>query len=199
MYYTGGLIGYQLVQETVYEYNYTPGDSDPNWTHLYNGILTQNNVIREKSPDADGLLGIIDVNEAMSVGTATTIAFATSSFSAEVKSINGGDITREDVDVTHLGSTGYMEFQPADLVDGGSIEMEIHFDPDDQPPILGVAETITITFPLPSGMSTPATFVFTGYVNAWSWEAPLEEVMTAELTVKVDGKGTAPAWTVAAV
>lgn len=73
MYYTGGLVGYQLVQETIYTYNYTPGDSDPNWTHLYNGILTQNNVIREKSPNADGLLGIIDINEAMSVGTAATI------------------------------------------------------------------------------------------------------------------------------
>jgi len=73
MYYTGGLIGYQLVQQTVYEYNYTPGDSDPNWTHLYNGILTQNNVIREKSPNSDGLQGIIDINQAMSVGTATTI------------------------------------------------------------------------------------------------------------------------------
>jgi hypothetical protein len=73
MYYTGGLVGYQLVQETIYTYNYTPGDSDPNWTHLYNGILTQNNVIREKSPNSDGLQGIIDINEAMSVGTATTI------------------------------------------------------------------------------------------------------------------------------
>ena len=73
MYYTGGLIGYQLVQETIYTYKYTPGDSDPNWTHLYNGILTQNNVIREKSPNSDGLLGIIDINEAMSVGTATSI------------------------------------------------------------------------------------------------------------------------------
>ncbi len=73
MYYTGGLIGYQLVQETIYTYNYTPGDSDPNWTHLYNGIMTQNLVIREKSPNADGLQGIIDINEALAVGTATTI------------------------------------------------------------------------------------------------------------------------------
>ena len=88
------------------------------------------------------------------VGTATTIAFGTSSFTAEVKSLNGSDVTREDVDVTHMGSTSYMEFQPAELADAGAIEMEIHFDPDSQPPILGAAETITITFPLPAGQST---------------------------------------------
>jgi hypothetical protein len=73
MYYTGGLVGYQLVQETIYSYNFTPGDADANWSHLYNGILVQNKTIREKSPNADGLLGIIDINEAMSVGTAATI------------------------------------------------------------------------------------------------------------------------------
>ena len=129
------------------------------------------------------------------VGTATTIAFATSAFTAEVKSLNGSDVTREDIDVSHMGSGNYMEFQPAELADGGSIEMEIHFDPDEIPPILAVPEQITITFPTPSGGLGGATLVFTGYVNAWSWEAPLEEVMTAEITIKVDGK-TDPVWSV---
>lgn len=129
------------------------------------------------------------------VGTATTIVFATSAFSAEVMSLNGSDITREDIDVTHMGSTAWKEFQPSDLADGGAIEMEIHFDPDEQPPIAGAAETITITFPVPAGGAAGATFIFTGYVSSWSWTAPLEEVMTAEITIKVDGK-TAPAWAV---
>lgn len=131
----------------------------------------------------------------MDVGTGTTIVFGTSSFTAELLSVNGNDVTREDIDATHMGSTGYREFNPARLVDGGSIEMEFGFDPDDQPPVTGVAETITITFPLPSGGATAATFVFTGYINAWSWGAPLEENMTGTATIKVDGKGTAPAWT----
>jgi len=130
----------------------------------------------------------------MDVGTGTTIAFGTSSFSAEVLSLNGNDITRPDVDVTHMGSTNYMEFQPGDLADGGSIEMEIGFDPDAQPPVTAAAETITITFPIPSGGLGGATFIFTGYVSTWSWTAPLEEVMTASITIKVDGKGTDPAW-----
>lgn len=73
MYYTGGLIGLQLVQNTIYIYNFSPGDSDANWTHLYNGIMTQNKKIREISPELDALQGIIDINEAMAVGTAATI------------------------------------------------------------------------------------------------------------------------------
>lgn len=73
MYYSGGLIGKQLVQQTLYNYSFTPGDSDASWEHLYNGILVQNKKMREISPGLDLLQGIIDVNEAMAVGTATTI------------------------------------------------------------------------------------------------------------------------------
>lgn len=73
MYYTGGLIGLQLVQQTLYNYDYTPGDSNAVWGHLYNGILVQNKEIRRISPDVGILQGIIDVNEALAVGTATSL------------------------------------------------------------------------------------------------------------------------------
>ncbi len=73
MYYTGGLIGLQLVQQTLYNYDYTPGDSNAVWGHLYNGLLVQNKEIRRISPDIGLLQGIIDVNEALAVGTATSL------------------------------------------------------------------------------------------------------------------------------
>lgn len=73
MYYSGGLVGLQLVQQTIYNYSFTPGDSDDSWSHLYNGILVQNKEIRRISPELDLLQGIIDVNEAMAMGTAATI------------------------------------------------------------------------------------------------------------------------------
>ena len=73
MYYTGGLIGLQLVQQTLYNYDYTPGDSNAVWGHLYNGILVQNKEIRRLSPDVGRLQGIIDVNEALAVGTAASL------------------------------------------------------------------------------------------------------------------------------
>ncbi len=128
------------------------------------------------------------------VGTGTSIVFGTSSFSAEILSLNGSDISRPDVDTTHLGTTGYKTYMPGDLVEGGTLDMEFAFDPDSQPPIAGAAETITITFPMPSGGSTAATLAFSGYINTWSWSGPLEERMTGSATVKVDGL-TDPVWT----
>lgn len=73
MYYTGGLIGLQLVQQTLYNYDYTPGDTNATWGHIYNGILVQNKEIRRLSPDVGLLMGIIDVNEALAIGTATSL------------------------------------------------------------------------------------------------------------------------------
>lgn len=129
------------------------------------------------------------------VGTGTTIVFATSAFTADVLSINGNDISRPSIDVTKMASSAYREFIPGKLVDGGSIEVEALFDPDNQPPVDQAAETITITFPIPAGGLTGATFVFVGYVETWSWADPLEDRMTATMTIKVAGTGTAPAWT----
>ena len=73
MYYTGGLIGLNLVQQTLYNYDYTPGDSDAVWTLIYNGVLVQNKEIRRISPELDLLQGIIDVNEALAIGTAASL------------------------------------------------------------------------------------------------------------------------------
>ncbi|MGB0879629.1 MAG: SusD/RagB family nutrient-binding outer membrane lipoprotein [Polaribacter sp.] len=73
MYYTGGLIGNNLVQQTIYNYDYTPGDSDGTWTQIYNGILVQNKEIRRLSPDIGRLNGMIDVNEALAMGTAASL------------------------------------------------------------------------------------------------------------------------------
>ncbi|WP_106793252.1 SusD/RagB family nutrient-binding outer membrane lipoprotein [Aquimarina sp. Aq78] len=73
MYYSGGLIGLNLVQQTLYNYDYTPGDSNAVWELIYNGILVQNNEIRRISPNLDLLQGIIDVNEALAIGTGTSL------------------------------------------------------------------------------------------------------------------------------
>ncbi len=73
MYYTGGLVGLNLVQQTQYNYDYTPGDSNAVWEFIYNGILVQNKEIRRISPNLDLLQGIIDVNEALAVGTGASL------------------------------------------------------------------------------------------------------------------------------
>ena len=72
-YYTGSLIGLNLVQQTIYNYDYTPGDTNGTWGHIYNGILVQNKEIRRVSPNLDMLNAIIDINEALAVGTAASL------------------------------------------------------------------------------------------------------------------------------
>lgn len=121
---------------------------------------------------------------AQDVGTGTTIAFGTSNFTADLLSLDSGGASRESYETTHMGTTGDMTFSPKSLVDRGTIDIEIAFDPDDQPPIAGAPETITITFPIPAGGSSGATLVGSGFVTEWAFSVPLEERKTATATIK---------------
>ena len=122
------------------------------------------------------------------VGTGTTITFGTSGFQAQILSVDWGSIEREAIDTTHMGTTGYKSFIPSKLVDPGEIELEIAFDPDDFPPVDGAAETITVTWPLQSsGSSTPASWNCSGFVTSFEAQAPLEEKMTGNMTIKCSG------------
>ena len=126
------------------------------------------------------------------VGTGTTIVFGTSGFSADLLSVSAGGASRESYDTTHMGTTGSKTFAPTSLVDQGTLDIEFAFDPDEQPPISGAIETVTITFPLPDGGSTAATLVGSGFVTDFSFSAEVEERMTGSATLKWSGGVT---WT----
>jgi hypothetical protein len=129
-------------------------------------------------------------------GNGTSIVFATSAFAANIISVDGPSVSRESIDCTHLGTTKSMEFFPANLGDAGELSLEIEFDPDIAPPIADnasandVAETITITWPLPAGQSTAATWAFSGFATSYSGGATSGERMTGSLTVKISGSIT---------
>lgn len=121
------------------------------------------------------------------VGTGASLTFATTGFTADIRSIDGQDISREVIDTTHLGTTSYKTFMPSDLADPGGLEFEIMYDPNAQPPVTSAAEVITVTFPVPAGLSTGATMSATGFISSWNWKVPLEDLMTANITVKFSG------------
>ncbi len=135
----------------------------------------------------------------VNIGTGTTIAFADSSYTANLLSVDWSGISRETVDANHMGITtstgapdfGSAEFLPVDFADGGELSVEVQFDPAQLPPMLpvvvGDSELITLTFPLVSGDSTPADYAFQGFCKNMDITAPLEEVMTATLTIRVTG------------
>jgi hypothetical protein len=133
------------------------------------------------------------------VDTATgiTVVFATSSFTAEIKDVNWGGISRESKDTSTQATAapgaakfGNMTFMPGDLSDPGELSMEIHFDADKEPPIDQPAETITVTWPLVSGDATAATWAATGFITSFEQGGGLDEVMTGSITVKFSGNVT---------
>jgi len=125
------------------------------------------------------------------IGTGITIAFGTSSFTAEILDVNPVDASRGSVNVSHQGTTTAHVFTPTDLIDWGDLSFTMQFDADDEPPLDQAAETITITFPVKS-LATGATIAGTGFMTGFSVTAALEDKMTAEATIKWSGDLT---WT----
>ena len=125
---------------------------------------------------------------AKDVGNGASITFGTSSFTALATNIDYS-IDREPVDSTDLSTTGGRTAIPADLTDG-EITLDLHYDPDDFPPIDQAPETITITYPLPSGGSTAATDEFTGFMTNFTITVPEGEIISASATIKRSGGNT---------
>ena len=130
----------------------------------------------------------------VNVGTGSTIVFGTSAWAAKVTKISIDGIELAELDITNLsnpaagaGEIGGRTFMLGDLADPGSITIEGHFNPDLIPPIRGVAETVTLTFPVSAGAPTAATYVFSGATKSFQVGVPLEELMTFTMTVKVLG------------
>lgn len=117
-----------------------------------------------------------------------TLASALSDF-ASIDIISGGrsGMTATDINTSYSGTTGTnMTFIPADLIDGGSFDFTIAYDPDDDlDAIMGISDTWTVTYPLPSGSSNAATVIFTGYLNSISNALPIDDRMTLDISIKV--------------
>lgn len=127
------------------------------------------------------------------IGDGATIAFGTSSFTGSWKTLQHTGVTRVSVETTHLGTTSWKTFMPGDLVDPGEISGTLSYDPDAQPPYSGAAETITLSFPVPSGQTNAATMAASGFVTNFD-EPTLENdsEMIANVTIKLSGTIT---WT----
>jgi hypothetical protein len=128
------------------------------------------------------------------IGTGATFEFVTTGLTLDLTSIEVSGVAREAVDITHLGTTVAKAFIPGDLYDPGEISFEGLLDPQDGDtfPITGASETMRVTFPTPSGLTTPAKFECTGFVTEYEFGVPMEEEMTFSMTIKLTGAIT---WT----
>ena len=125
------------------------------------------------------------------IGTSATFAFGTTPIALDFTSIEASGVTRESIDVSHLGTTGAKAFIAAKLYDAGELTFEGLMDPNLGDALVikvgAVAETMTVTFPTPSGGSSGSTFAATGFLTSFEWGVPMEEEMTFSMTVKLTG------------
>ena len=129
----------------------------------------------------------------MAVDTAfgTTVTWGTSTElnALKVMAVRVGGISREDVDTSHLGTTGYKTYQPSDLIEGGTLEIDVQYDPTVAIPHSADAETLTIA---PGGQSSSAKLTGPGYINNVSM--PMEYgntgLMIQTITVKLSDDWT---------
>lgn len=128
-------------------------------------------------------------------GFGVTITFS-SSFFAEILSVDPPSMSRAAIDTTHSGTSGgKATFIPSDIIDMGECNVEIAFNPSTDPPIDAVLETVTITFPISSGGMTAATWAFSGFMTNYTPTVPIDDRMTARCTLKVTGDITVTAQT----
>lgn len=128
-------------------------------------------------------------------GYGATVTFS-SGFMAQVLNASWDGLERGEIDTTHMTSTnGWMTFIPSDLKNPGELTVELLFNPSTAPPITGAAETITVTFPIPSGGSTAATWACSGFMKSLSPSVPHDDRMLATAVLKFSGEPTFTAGT----
>lgn len=134
-----------------------------------------------------------------------TVAFGTSSFDPTYIGITPGGVSRGEHGVSHLEMALNAEalWAPGKVLMWEPWEFRYLFDPDDIPPLTAAAETLTITWQLPSGQSSGATLAGTGFVIDYT-PPELEDVLEGEDSLLVasfnwrwDGN-TGPTWTASA-
>lgn len=122
-------------------------------------------------------------------GNSATIVFGTSGFVAYYNKIGGTKQTREKLRDSHLGTTNYHTYMPSDLAEPGEFEAEFQYDPQSQPPLLNAPETVTITYPVPSGLTNGATLSGTGFLTErTSPDLANGEIMVGGYVFAWDGK-----------
>ena len=134
---------------------------------------------------------------AVDVGTGAVVTFATSGFTAQLVNLTINGIARTSVPTSHMGTVaapentfGNMTFMPGDLSDPGELVMEVHFNPDTEPPIDQPAEVINIDFHIVGDDQENTAWDTNGFVTNYEVGTPLEDKMTATLTVKLTGNIT---------
>ena len=120
------------------------------------------------------------------IGIGTTVTFQ-SGLVAKITNLDFGDVTREAIEIRHSDLTAALEFIPDVLYDAGELSATVIFDDSSayQATVESAAESVTLTLPV-SGTSA-ATYVASGFATSYSIAVPMDDVITADITIKLTG------------
>lgn len=125
---------------------------------------------------------------AATVGTGSTLSFGTNTtFLPELLSVEFSGRGREAINSSHMGTSSAHTFIPASLVDNGTITATFHHDGTDDfaTMISSAAEDVTVKWG-----AAAVSWACSGFVTEVSAQAPLEDKMTASITIKCTGAVT---------
>ena len=129
-------------------------------------------------------------------GNGATLTLSTGT-TGNFEQISPGEQTATPIEDSHLGTTGNSTFRAADLYDEGEVSGTYQWSSDEAPPTPNSTVTATVTWPTPSGLSTPANKAGTAIITRVKHpELVNNELQKAEITLKWDGK-TGPTYTAA--
>ena len=116
-------------------------------------------------------------------GNGGTVTF--SGFTGSYVSVGSVEQEVEEIEVSHLGTTGFKEYKPSDLKEGGDLECEFLFT--GTIPTLADVQTLTVTYPAIGGGST-TTLSGTAFVKSVGYpELVNGDVMRGSVVFKFDG------------
>lgn len=118
----------------------------------------------------------------MKTGWRIQLQTTVSSFSCQITDCTPPGATRASIDVSHTMTTSVKDFIPGDLVDWGEMKVTIGFSPTMVPPIDQAKESMILTF------RDGEKWTFMGFLTGYVPKAPLDDKMTAEVTIKVCSK-----------
>lgn len=110
---------------------------------------------------------------------------------AHINTISGPTMSRELVDVTTLDSPGGYREYIASLRDGGDVSLSMNFDKNTYAQMKADFESDDVQkYQIVLPNDTNSTFEFEGFVTDFPLNIPLDDKITADVTIKVTGETT---------
>lgn len=106
---------------------------------------------------------------------------------ADVTEIGVLDVSAETIETTAHDSAGGWRTYIGGLKDGGELKMSVNYDPAKHGTIFSAVGKDGVTHELTLTDAGAAVVTFKGIITGFSVGAPMDDKLTAEVTIKVSG------------